>query len=247
MAAEVPGRKRFGVLIPSTNIVVEQDYQRLAVPGVTTHYSRIDVPDNRQDSDERFVAIIDRMTAGTNEALRLMLQAKPDYVVMALSAPTFVGGVAGSRDYAARMRAAAGMGVAIGSEAVARALQRFGVSRISVLSPYQPVGDERVAQFFTESGFEVVAMRGLKVGTSFDISQTSQPAVIESLRSLNVPSAEALVQVGTDLDMVSLADEAERWLGKPVIAINAALWWMALRESGIEDRVQGSGRLLREW
>ena len=36
-------------------------------------------------------------------------------------------------------------------------------------------------------------------------------------------------------------------LGKPVIAINAATWWMALRENGIEDKVYGCGRLLREF
>ena len=46
--------------------------------------------------------------------------------------------------------------------------------------------------------------------------------------------------------MTELADEAERWLGKPVIAINAATWWMALRDNGIEDKVHGYGSLLRE-
>jgi len=44
-----------------------------------------------------------------------------------------------------------------------------------------------------------------------------------------------------------LADEAERWLGKPVIAINAAIWWMALRDNGIDDKIDGCGRLLREF
>ena len=43
------------------------------------------------------------------------------------------------------------------------------------------------------------------------------------------------MQVGTNLSMVRLAAEAERWLHKPVIAINAATWWMALRDNGIDD------------
>ena len=55
------------------------------------------------------------------------------------------------------------------------------------------------------------------------------------------------MQCGTNLSMVRLADEAERWLGKPVIAINAATWWMALRDNGIDDKVYGAGRLLREY
>ena len=61
------------------------------------------------------------------------------------------------------------------------------------------------------------------------------------------PDVDAIVQCGTNLSMVRLADEAERWLGKPVIAINAATWWMALRENGIKDKVYGAGSLLREY
>jgi len=58
---------------------------------------------------------------------------------------------------------------------------------------------------------------------------------------------ERLLRVREVLSMVGLADEAERWLGKPVIAINTATWWMALRENGIEDKVYGCGRLMREF
>ncbi len=57
---------------------------------------------------------------------------------------------------------------------------------------------------------------------------------------------DAIVQAGTNLSMVRLADEAERWLGKPVVAINAATLWHALRANGIRDRLAGFGSLLRE-
>ncbi len=73
-----------------------------------------------------------------------------------------------------------------------------------------------------------------------------QPAH-RTLAYQDAPEVDALVQAGTNLSMVSLADEAERWLGKPVIAINAATWWFALRENGIQDKVWGAGRLLREF
>ncbi|WP_206537668.1 hypothetical protein [Ilumatobacter nonamiensis] len=36
------------------------------------------------------------------------------------------------------------------------------------------------------------------------------------------------------------------WLeGKPAIPIDAA-WWMALRDNGIDDRLEGFGSLLRD-
>jgi maleate cis-trans isomerase len=58
---------------------------------------------------------------------------------------------------------------------------------------------------------------------------------------------DAIVQVGTNLSMVGLAAEAERWLHKPVIAINAATWWMALRANGIEDKFYGYGRMFEDF
>jgi len=55
-----------------------------------------------------------------------------------------------------------------------------------------------------------------------------------------------LVQVGTGLPAVAAAAEAERWFGKPVLAVNTVTYWDALRLSGINDRVYGFGRILEE-
>ena len=46
--------------------------------------------------------------------------------------------------------------------------------------------------------------------------------------------------------MVQLAADKERELGKPVIAINTATYWHALRALGITDKISGVGRLLEE-
>jgi maleate isomerase len=37
------------------------------------------------------------------------------------------------------------------------------------------------------------------------------------------------------------------WLGKPVIAINTATYWHALRANGIQDRMRGFGALLEHF
>jgi maleate isomerase len=47
--------------------------------------------------------------------------------------------------------------------------------------------------------------------------------------------------------MVRLAAAAELWLGKPVIAINTATYWHALRKNGINDKIAGLGHLLEEF
>ena len=69
----------------------------------------------------------------------------------------------------------------------------------------------------------------------------------DALRRLDGDDVDALVQVGTNLSMVRLAPAAEIWLGKPVIAINTATYWHALRANGIDDKLEGFGRLLSEF
>jgi maleate isomerase len=57
---------------------------------------------------------------------------------------------------------------------------------------------------------------------------------------------DAIIQVGTNLSMVRLA-AAELWLGKPVVAINTATYWHALRQNKIMDKIPGLGRLLEDF
>ena len=65
-----------------------------------------------------------------------------------------------------------------------------------------------------------------------------------AIQEVNRPGVDTIIQVGTNLGMAQLAGEAERWLEKPVIAINTALYWHAVRQNGIDDKIPGWGRLL---
>ena len=64
------------------------------------------------------------------------------------------------------------------------------------------------------------------------------------MKKLDGDDVEAIVQVGTNLAMARLAGVAELFFGKPVLAINTATYWYALRDSGIDDPVEGFGSLL---
>jgi len=67
-----------------------------------------------------------------------------------------------------------------------------------------------------------------------------------ALRELDGNDVDALLQAGIALPTIAVAAEAERWLGKPVVAINTASYWDAIRQYGIGDRVLGLGRILEE-
>ena len=76
------------------------------------------------------------------------------------------------------------------------------------------------------------------------IAHTEEAQCREAIKTLDGDDVDAIVQVGTNLSMVRLAAAAELFLGKPVIAINTATYWHALRANGIHDRMAGFGSLL---
>lgn len=240
-------RKKFGVIIPSTNTIVEPDFHRMSVPGVTPHTSRIWIRDQNLSDNDAFEALLEQIRIEIEYSVQRVMTSEPDYMVMGMSAETFWGGVEGNREFIRNIKEWSGLDVATGAEACERALNLFGAKKIGVVTPYQPIGDENVVKFFNEIGFEVVNIKGLKCPTAVSIAHVTEEELRQSLIEVDGEDVDALVQAGTNLSMVGLADEAERWLGKPVIAINAATWWMALRENGIEEKVYGAGRLLREF
>ena len=85
------------------------------------------------------------------------------------------------------------------------ALNAFGVKSIAVVTPYQVNGDEQVDLYFSECGFEVRAVKGLKRPTAISIAETTEDELREALLELNETGADALVQVGTNMGMVRLA------------------------------------------
>jgi len=140
-----------------------------------------------------------------------------------------------------------GLGMANGAEACERALNLLGVKRIGVLTPYWASTSNHVIRFFNEAGFEVIAHKDLECPSPVAIAHVEAGPIRAALREIDSDQVEAIVQCGTDLNMVELADEADRWLGKPVLAINAVIWWMALRDNDIQDKLYGYGRMLSEF
>jgi len=237
-------RQKFAVLIPSTNTSVQPEFDAMRPPGVTNHVSRIRIPNIPLHSDEDFNRLIELIAAAQDEAVDAVMSCEPTRLVMGISAETFWDGLQASRRLKAELAQRTGLPVSMGSEACEAAFKALGVRRIAVLTPYQPVGDRNVQRFFEESGFEVRRILGLRCQSPVKIAHVTEAEMRDALVRLDGDDIDALVQVGTNLAMARLAGLVEPWFGKPVVAINTAIYWHALRDCGIADRMPGFGSLL---
>jgi maleate isomerase len=241
-------RRKFGVLGPSTNTIVQPDFDDMRPRGVTNHYSRIFTPNANAVSNESFRAGAEVIAGNTLDAVRSVMTCAPDHLVMGMSAVTFFDGEKGADRFSREVEQESGLKISIGSDSCHAAMQAYGgVKRIAVLSPYWPSMNTEVARYFSDKGYSVVRDKCLQCRSWIQIAEQTTETLRASLKELDGDDVDAIIQVGTNLSMVRLAAAAEMWLGKPIIAINTATYWHALRTNGIKDQMDGFGRLMSDF
>ena len=239
-------RLRVGITVPSTNTTVQPECELLRPPGVTNHTGRVSIRQRKITTEEDFLEHVQAMRDGMGDAIDRVVSAEVDHVIMGVALEAFWGGVKQAAELQDSLAQRAGVGVSMGSTATVAALQALEVEKIAVLTPHMPRGDEQVSEYFLQAGFDILRLIGLKCPSPIEIAHATGAQIRAALRELDGDDAEAIVQVGTNLPAMDICAQAEPWLGKPVLAINAVTYWDALRRSDIHDCIHGHGSILEQ-
>lgn len=239
-------RLKVGIVLPSTNTSMQPETDSLRVNGVTNHASRMLIQDQLMDKQAGFNSVLNNIRTSTGDAIHSLLTCKPDRVIIGVSPESYWDGPGShERVMDSFLTMTGGVPVTTSPDAYRAAFKAFGnVKRIAVITPYLPVGDNTVSKFFTDSGYDVVAIQGLGAYSPAQISHISQEKIFQTIKEVDSADVEAIVQVGTNVAMARAATIAEAWLNKPVISNNVVLYWHALRQSGVMDNFSGFGALL---
>ena len=241
-------RLALGVTTPSTNTVVQPEYDDMRPPGVTNHLGRMVIPDMAINNNADFDKSIELINAALEGAVERVMDSKPNAFVLGISALSIWGGNAAWGDeLKARIRKVAGweIPVSLASDAIVAALKAHGIKRkIAVMEPYYPSIEPRMQGVLNPHGYEVVRFNHMRGKSPASYSILTAQDMIEGMRKIDGDDIEAIVQFGANLPMARLADEAERWLNKPVISVNVATYWHALRMNGIQDKMYGFTKLM---
>ena len=180
----IGSRARIGVIIPSTNTAVEYDLQKINLPGVTWHPGRFFVEAPNLQSDDAFIHFLELIRQEIPVSVRDILTCEPTAIMMGMSAETFWGGIEGNEEFIKNTKDQIGdLPLFTGAEACDAALKKLGAQNITVITPYQPVGDENVDMFFKDVGYNIVDIIGLRCDTATSIAHTPRGDVFEALSS----------------------------------------------------------------
>jgi maleate isomerase len=232
-------RARIGFICVANAGLTEGDMFAMCPPGVGLGFTRV-----RMNADCT-IGNLAGMDADLDDAIATLSPARDDIDVLCYNC-TAGSFVIGEDDIVARIAAArpACRATTLLSGASA-ALRAVGATRIAVATAYTADINELERAYFRRSGFDVVNIDGLGLLTDVDMNRVRPGYLADFAESVDVPDADAVFISCGALRSTQIVEHLEQRLGKPVIGSNQASMWNCLRLAGIEDRLEGFGRLFR--
>lgn len=231
-------RARIGYTAPPVFIeTFPYEFYRMAPPGVTLCLTTLTfLNGTREEYQTSFDASL-----GAAEA---MARAGVDLVVLGGASPMeSVLELDQVEKLIADTRARCGVPITTAITAQVDALRALGAKKIATVLPGKANRSERL-EFY---GFESVgvALAG-HVYHEFGGVAVDEPAKLGRAVIREHPEADTLFFPAAHWPAAGAVETLERELGINVVSSAQAIVWHALRMAGIEDRVEGYGRLLKE-
>lgn len=244
----IASRAKIAVVVPATNTIVQPEMEAMRPPGVTNHVSRMYLPPRPYDHQEAYKKALETEEGNLEEALRLVTVCEPHVIAHGHSIHSFRGDGERAISEEKRLEAMCGVPFITPSRAVLAGLEAIGAPKtISILTPYWPPADNMIAIFFRSCGYDVVSTHGLKSVGPTAVARFTREQIMQGFQDVDRPEADALIHVGTNLPVSAMTSEIEAKFGKPMIGVNVATYWLALRRIGILDKLPGMGLLAEKY
>jgi len=129
--------------------------------------------------------------------------------------------------------------------AVKAACAALSVRRIGMVTPYVEDVSAAMRASLEGDGLQIAGFGSFGSKEERVVARISPGSVLEAILDVGrAQPCEAVFASCTNLRTLDAIAPAERELGVPVVSSNQALAWHMLRSCGVEDRIEGFGRLL---
>ena len=233
-------RARIGLLVLESDQTMEWEMRLM------THLSGVSVYHSRLAND---VVVTPKTLAKMDAELPISAKLLPEYLALnaigygCTSGSTIIG-----ENRVADILDAAHPGVPSSNPLTAAkaALNVMGVKRLGLVTPYTPDVTQAMQDRFEEAGIQITAVGSFYEDSDEVVGRIDPNSILEAAIAIGSSDKVDGVFVScTSLRAAGIIERAEAVLNKPVTASNHALAWHLLRLAGVEDNVDGFGRLFK--
>jgi len=127
--------------------------------------------------------------------------------------------------------------------AAIKGMKKLGIKNLSIFTPYTSEINYSVADFFNKENFKINDMNYFDIASDLDIGKVDSNHLFSVLKKIDLSKSDALFVSCTALPVLSLINDLEKELNKPVISSNQALIWDCLELINSNNNIEGFGRL----
>lgn len=222
--------QRVGLLIPSSNTVMEVDFYRHLPPSATVHPGRMYMEATTVKGEEEMLDDHCLPTAGD------VATAKPDVVVFGCTSAGALRGNAYDGELCRRISDVTGKPTVSVIESVRRRLMGLDVRRVAVITPYIEDLNARIKASVEDDGIEVASIHGMGISVNFNLALVEPPQILAFVRAKlgPAPDADALFISCTNFQAVATLPQLKAVYDMPIVTSNQAALEAVGRELELE-------------
>ena len=208
---------RVGVIVPSSNTVMEVDLYRGFPSDVTVHTARMYMVETTPEGES---AMLDDHLPG---AIRDLASARPDLVVFGCTSAGALRGKEYEAELIRRIAEETGAEAISVANAVGEAINRRAAKRVGVVTPYVDSLNEKIVASLEADGLEVAGIHGLGIDENFEIAAVDPQRIAEfAAECFGGASIDLLFASCTNFRALDAVDRIEDRLGVPAMTSNLA-------------------------
>lgn len=226
---------------PAATEVFPYEFYRIVPDGVTLVVNTLPLVDRTNDE-------VDRSYEVSLNVAHALARAGIDIMVFGGLPINVSRGFKNADDMARATEDEIGVPVVTSMSSQRDALGQLGSKKVGILQPYDDSHGPRHEKYIREYGLEPVGWTCLNT-TFIELGQMDAEQVLETGRTFCAehPEMDTLYMFCPHYAVIDTIEPLEQEFGVTVMTSLQAIVWNALRRCGVDDRIEGYGRLFREF
>jgi maleate isomerase len=224
---------RVGLIVPSSNTVVEVDFYRRLPSDVTLHTARMYLEETTPVGES---AMLDDFLPRAVDDLR---SARPDVVVFGCTSAGALRGNHYEAELIRQIEAQTGARAFSVAASVRSAIRSANARRVGVITPYVDSLNQKIQESLENEGLEVAAIHGLGITDNFTIADVDPDRIVAlATERFEGTDIDLLFASCTNFRALDAREEMQAALGIPVVTSNQAALVAVLHELGAAAAVE---------
>jgi maleate isomerase len=208
---------RAGLIVPSSNTVMEVDLYRNFPEHIYLHTARMYLEEATREAELRMIEEF------APDAASEVKTVKPDFVVFGCTSAGSLGGPEYDQEIQKRLSDITGVPTIGVFSSVRRALKRLNASSIAVITPYLDELNKTIKEGIEGDGLKVVAIHGLGIEVNVEIASVAPGEIVAFAKEkLKGVKADAVFVSCTNFRALEALPLLKQEFGPSVVTSNAA-------------------------